>query len=113
MSRATDKLEAIFGAALELEGAARQGYLAEACGADQPLRQEVERLLKNFERAGQFLTRGGTALESATAHETSLGSVDDAKHVPGDPLGPYLLLEKLGEGGCGIVYRAEQTAPVR
>jgi hypothetical protein len=58
MSDNRQKLEAIFDAAVELNGPERDIYLARACGDDQHLRRRVEKLLQALNRAGDFLTRG-------------------------------------------------------
>ena len=106
MDEGPDKLEALFDAALELPPQERSAYLAKACGEDEQLRQRLERLLRNLERAGNFLaddagSPGGTGHSTVTAEK------------PGDRIGRYKLLEQIGEGGCGVVYMAEQEEPVR
>jgi serine/threonine protein kinase/WD40 repeat protein len=80
-------------------------YLDEACGSDSALRTQVEELLSSHRAAGQFL--GGLA---AGGDVTVVPSVSEA---PGTQIGPYKLLEQIGEGAFGIVYMAEQSTPVR
>jgi WD40 repeat protein/serine/threonine protein kinase len=104
-----DKLsvvESIFFAALErATPGERAAYLDEACGADAELRRRVERLLSAHPRVGSFL-QGATAL-AAAADEPSVAE------RPGSVIGPYKLMELIGEGGMGLVFVAEQQEPVR
>src|SRR5437762_12094917 len=107
MSESDDKLEILFDAVLGLPPDQRPAYIARACGNDEELRRRLERLLRNLDRAGNFLTHG----EKARSEGTSLLTLVSEK--PGDQIGRYKLLQKIGEGGCGVVYMAEQDEPVR
>jgi serine/threonine protein kinase len=94
----------IFTAALNRENAAdRAAFLDEACAGDAGLRQRVELLLAEHEQLGSFL-------ESHTPDATLDTRVSEG---PGAQLGPYKLLQQIGEGGFGVVFMAEQLAPVR
>src|SRR5262245_46886639 len=96
----------IFLNALEIRPAEqRRSYLAERCGADAGLRAQVEALLAASERAGSFLEAPAPGLDD-TADQPG-------REGPGTVLGPYKLLEQIGEGGFGVVFLAEQTQPVR
>ena len=99
----------IFADALEKADAAeRAAYLSQACGEDAQLRQHVEALLQAHQKAGAFLEEPappppGKKIVLATLLTEKLG----------DHIGRYKLLEKIGEGGCGVVYLAEQEDPVK
>ena len=108
---------ALFSAALELPASQRAAYLAEACADDPALRQRLEALLGVHEKAITFLENpppgaqespAEAELPTATLRLTSVPS-----EKPGDRIGRYKLLQQIGEGGCGIVYMAEQEEPVR
>ena len=96
----------IFKAAVKLPLERRAAYLEQACGGDHDLRCEVESLLRAHENPGSFL-------QSHPAR--SPATVDDAPSAerPGTVIGPYKLLQQIGEGGMGIVYMAEQEHPIR
>lgn len=98
---------ALFVAALELPVGERAEYLKRECGDDVALRSRVEALLQADSEATHFLERpaGETAATAA--------SVQAIGEKPGDRIGRYKLLQQIGEGGCGVVFMAEQEEPVR
>src|SRR5712692_7133493 len=100
--------ETIFAATLRLPPEERAAHLDQACGVDAALRQRIERLLNASEQAGAFLD--GPA--AATIRPAGTPSVPLAEKA-GDRIGRYKLLQQIGEGGCGVVYMAEQEEPVR
>src|SRR5262245_33090240 len=89
------------------------GYVAEACGEDAELAQQGRRLLKGQRAAGSFLARPasvGTGVFTASADGPATGL---GRERPGTVIGPYKLLQVIGEGGMGTVFMAEQTQPVQ
>src|SRR4051794_9074730 len=103
------RLLSVFSEALERQSVAeRAAYLDRACGDDADLRARVEDLLRAHERAPNFLEGSPPQRDpSATVDQPPL------TQRPGTVIGPYKLLQQIGEGGMGVVYMAEQTHPVQ
>src|SRR5262245_2804700 len=97
--------QTLFTRALELSPAQRGPFLDEACRADPDLRRRLEHLLRLHSQAGDFLESG--------PDDTVMPSPPSIVEAPGSEVGPYKLLEQIGEGGMGIVYLAEQQQPVQ
>jgi serine/threonine protein kinase len=111
-------IQSAFLAAIEAaDPAARAALLARECGDDAELRRRVEVLLQAHDRSGSFLDK--PAVEGATSDDVIPGRLIDPADVPppgegpGSRIGPYKLLQQIGEGGMGVVYMAEQERPVR
>jgi tetratricopeptide (TPR) repeat protein/serine/threonine protein kinase len=97
----------IFGEALDCASPTEQvEYLDQACGDDTALRARVEALLRAHQRAGHLLERPTTPGDGNQPEASGA-------EVAGMVLGPYQLVDLIGEGGFGMVYRAEQQHPVR
>jgi eukaryotic-like serine/threonine-protein kinase len=84
--------------ALEVAREERDAFLDSRCGRDTTLRSTVERLLRGHDSASGFLDESGSLASPAGL-------------PPPERVGPYLLHERLGEGGFGVVYRATQMQP--
>jgi serine/threonine protein kinase/WD40 repeat protein len=98
-------------------GEPRAAFLDGACGENAALRGRLEALLKKFESLGTFLEEPAVSAPDenkprpAFPQQTvEMGAVTEKA---GDRIGRYKLLQQIGEGGCGVVYMAEQEEPVR
>ncbi len=103
-----DAEETIFATALQLPPEERGPYLDQAVGREGASRRRVESLLRCSGPADGFLEQPA----APQARAASLHAIAPAEK-PGDLIGCYKLLEQIGEGGCGVVYMAEQEQPLR
>jgi eukaryotic-like serine/threonine-protein kinase len=102
----------------------REACLHEACGEDEALRRQVEALVRKHEEAGSFLEspvldpagtvdRQPSDAASPLAPPRRGGGGERLAEAVGSRIGPYKLLQQIGEGGMGTVFMAEQTQPVQ
>ena len=104
MTDESNREKEIFEQAFDLESAEeRQRFLHSACGDDTTLLARIQVLLAAGEAAEEFLP------ENPQGHSPG----EPLTEKPGDKIGRYKLLQQIGEGGCGVVYMAEQEEPVR
>ncbi|HVU24925.1 MAG TPA: serine/threonine-protein kinase, partial [Opitutus sp.] len=102
--------EQLFTDALARPRGERAAFVARACAGDERLRALVEKLLEEHEQADFLETPAAADLTDAARTEMA---DDGAALEVGTQIGRYRLREPIGEGGCGLVYRAEQAEPVR
>jgi serine/threonine protein kinase/tetratricopeptide (TPR) repeat protein len=112
-------LDAIYFAARELPSADRPDFLAQACAGDDELQKRVKHMLAVSAEAEAFITdlpddkSEDRTSDNGSAKNLKLELAAAPDEAVGQTLGRYKLLERVGEGGCGVVYVAEQTEPVR
>jgi serine/threonine protein kinase/Tfp pilus assembly protein PilF len=105
MTALDDDARSVFLAALDVAPDQWAAYLDEACSQNDELRARVNQLLDAHQAMGS-IHGGGESDRVATVDESQLSE------RPGTVVGPYKLLQQIGEGGMGVVFMAEQTEPI-
>ena len=103
MDNREQSVEELFGAALDLPVERRAAFLDEACHELPEIRRRVEALLEENDRLGSFLNQPVVGARTAKGGGDSTAAMGD---LTGMKLGRYVIVERLGFGGMGIVYRA-------
>jgi eukaryotic-like serine/threonine-protein kinase len=106
-----ERAKEIFADALEAPVAERDALVQRACGGDAALLAEVTRLLGSHGEAGEFMA-GPTVAGSGGPPTPPNGVAGGLAEGPGGRIGPYKLLQQIGEGAFGVVFMAEQERPV-
>jgi Tol biopolymer transport system component len=104
------KVESIFNRVLDADDSRRESVLRECCAGDEDLRREVESLLAQHEVAGNFIETpafGAAAAAASPPQPRSTGNANKIAVAPNAVIGHYRVLRKIGSGGMGTVYEAE------
>src|SRR5947209_190630 len=116
----TERVEEIFYDTLAIKPADRKSHLDRVCAGDADLRLKVEGMLSQQAKVDEFFRKENPGNGVAQLAEEASARVAANPNLIASPdeelgklIGPYKLLQKIGEGGCGVVYMAAQEKPVR
>jgi hypothetical protein len=112
MVEKSNKTDSIFWSAMKIPAPEeRARFLDEACANDPGLRAQLDELLAAYPKVERFLEQPVVAAFSET--DTRHLTPDTLLEGPGTVIGPYKLLQQIGEGGMGVVFMAEQSEPIQ
>lgn len=113
MTASSHSLKERFLSALEVPPQLRADWLERECGDDVGLREQLGQMLEAHDAPQSLFDRTAEEVSGRTLRKFEPTVSDPDCELPGTIIGPYKLLQQIGEGGMGTVYMAEQTQPVR